>query len=155
MSDKAKESRRDVNGSDDESLDHLPCDHLHQDDGVDPRVFFDRRQDPTDTWRQDQLCACVADVCRQVLNETEDPALANLDVFQVVSLDRARLLEVFFIWSGADDRFDEELSRDRLAAIKGWLRSAVASQINRKYTPDLKLSVVPPLRGELDRPDRP
>jgi ribosome-binding factor A len=104
-------------------------DEHHEDDGVDPRRYLDRRQPPS---MEHKLARMLGEVERVLtfeigyLDEFDDP-------IEIVSItpdpDPARLL-VRFRGGGPD-------AVARLEAHRGHLRSEIARALNRRKTPDL------------------
>ena len=115
------------------------CGEIHEDDGVDPREFFQsgrgaRKQDR----KAKQLCRQAAETIDQVLSgETSDPRLACLRVVSVQPApDASRLLVTVVADCPAAD-FRRAETEERLAASAGRLRTCVASAITRKKAPTL------------------
>lgn len=129
------------------------CGEIHDDDGVDPRQFFQPNRYAGKTDRKArQLCAQVADTLSLVLaGECEDELLHNLHVLSVEPAPDASRLAVTVradVIGGVDPR----LVRDRLSDVAGRLRTEVASAITRKRAPKLVFHVAAsPDPGETSR----
>lgn len=122
------------------------CDAIHEDDGVDPREFFKLRshRDKPDRKAQ-QLCRQVAETIDQILaGELGDAALSNLRVSGVVPAPDASRLLVSLVAVSDDVPFDQSTTEQRLAAVTGLLRSAVAAAITRRKAPNLSFVVIGP-----------
>jgi ribosome-binding factor A len=120
------------------------CLNLHDDDGVDPREFFQpsrgRRQDNR---KARQLCRQVAETLDQVLaGETADELVSSLHIDSVIPApDAARLL----VTVRTDLRGDANLLQriqQRLADHRGRLRCAVSATITRRKTPNLEFRIL-------------
>ena len=124
------------------------CGELHDDDGVDPRQFFQptRKRDKAGR-KSKQLCRQVQKTLDQVLSgETGDELLGALHIVSVTSADSSALL----VTVAADlpaDRFDRAQIEARLAEVSGRLRSEVAAAITRKRTPLLVFYLLGPHSG--------
>ena len=122
------------------------CDAIHEDDGVDPREFFKLRshRDKPDRKAQ-QLCRQVAETIDQILaGELGDAALGNLRVSGVVPAPDALRLLVTLVAVSDDVPFDQLATEQRLAAVTGLLRTAVAAAITRRKAPNLSFVVIGP-----------
>lgn len=122
------------------------CDAIHEDDGVDPREFFKLRshRDKPDRKAQ-QLCRQVAETIDQILaGELGDAALNNLRVSGVAPAPDASRLLVSLVAVNDDVPFDQLATEQRLAAVTGLLRSAVAAAITRRKAPNLSFVVICP-----------
>ena len=122
------------------------CDAIHEDAGVDPREFFKLRshRDKPDRKAQ-QLCRQVAETIDQILaGELGDTALNNLRVSGVAPAPDASRLLVSLVAVSDDVPFDQSTTEQRLAAVTGLLRSAVAAAITRRKAPNLSFVVIGP-----------
>lgn len=110
------------------------CGDIHEDDGVDPREFFQSGRGPR---KQDhkakQLCRQAAESIDQVLSgETGDRRLACLRVASEKPAPDASRLLVTVIATCAKDDFHREETEARLQASAGRLRTAVAGAMTRR-----------------------
>jgi ribosome-binding factor A len=122
------------------------CGEIHDDDGVDPRKFFNAgRIHKKENRKARQLCHQVAVTLDQVLaGELGDEVLRGFRVAAVVPApDASRLLVMLHADDTAAD-FDRDLVEQRLAACHGRLRCEVSAAITRRKTPVLAFSVVAP-----------
>jgi ribosome-binding factor A len=130
------------------------CGDLHDDDGIDPRLFFDKRNRNRKTNpKTEQLCRQAAEtLCQLFDGELGDERLAVLRVDSVQPAPDASRLLVTLSANCAPDEFDRAAIEDRLRAATGRLRSAVAGAITRRKAPGLVFVVVGPFdpnnRGE-------
>ena len=118
---------------------------LGEDDGIDPRKFFDRRSRRRVDRKAYQLCRQVSDTLNYVLSgDTGDDVLRGLYVESVdPAPDSSRLL----VSVAPLDRNDDTPATaylTKLAALSGRLRSEVAASISRRKTPELTFRVVRP-----------
>jgi ribosome-binding factor A len=122
------------------------CDNLHEDDGVDPREFFQAGRRPRKPDRKaQQLCRQAAETLDQVLSgEMRDP---HLDCLRVASVqpapDASRLLVTLVVDCPPED-FCLATSEERLQASSGRLRAAVAAAITRRKAPTLAWVIIGP-----------
>jgi ribosome-binding factor A len=131
------------------------CGEPHDDDGVDPREFFQpgRKRDKAGRKSQ-QLCRQVQKTLDQVLSgETRDPLLGALRIVSVTSRADSSALLVTVIADVSPDCFDRAQIEAHLAKMSGWLRSEVAAAITRKRTPILVFLVLGPQSGLPADPD--
>ena len=122
------------------------CDAIHEDDGVDPREFFKLRshRDKPDRKAQ-QLCRQVAETIDQILaGELGDAALNAMRVASVVPAPDASRMLVTLVATGRDVPFDRVAVEQKLAAVTGLLRSAVAAAITRRKAPNLSFVIIDP-----------
>lgn len=116
-----------------------------EEDGADPRKFFDRRSRARVDRKAYQLCRQVAETLNYVLSgDTGDDVLRGLYVESVdPAPDASRLL----VSVAPLDRSDQTPPEDylaRLVAAGGKLRSEVAASISRRKTPELTFRIVSP-----------
>jgi ribosome-binding factor A len=127
------------------------CLDLHEDDGVDPREFFQpsrgRRQDNR---KARQLCRQVAETLDQVLaGETADELVSSLHVESVIPApDASRLLVTLRTDLRGNAILLEQIER-RLADHRGRLRCAVSATITRRKTPNLEFRILGPTTPEV------
>lgn len=126
------------------------CDAIHEDDGVDPREFFKLRshRDKPDRKAQ-QLCRQVAETIDQILaGELGDAALNSLRVASAVPAPDASRMLVTLVATSADGPFDRAAIEQKLAAVTGLLRAAIAAAITRRKAPNLSFVIIGPHDGE-------
>jgi len=125
------------------------CGELHDDDGVDPREFFQpNRKRDKDRRKSRQLCRQVQKTLDLVLSgETRDELLGDLCIVSVTSSSDSSALVVTVVADVPPDRFDRGQIEARLAMMSGRLRSEVAGAITRKRTPLLVFHVLDPQTG--------
>jgi len=122
------------------------CGELHEDDGVDPRDYFNpARQRDSEHRKSRQLCRQVQKTLDLVLaGDNSDDLLANLKIVSVLpGRDSSRLL----ITVAADvppEQFDRPRIEAQLSLIQGRLRSEVSASITRKKTPVLTFQLLDP-----------
>jgi ribosome-binding factor A len=133
------------------------CGELHDDDGVDPREFFEpiRKRD-TARRKSKQLCRQVQKTLDLVFSgETRDELLGDLHVVSVTSSEDSTALLVTVIADVPSDCFDRAQIEARLAKMAGRLRSEVAGAITRKRTPLLVFHLLGPQSGLPAAPELP
>ncbi len=122
------------------------CDELRDDDGVDPREFFQRKSSGSRQHQHrktGQLCQQVAETLSLVLaSEFDDPRLHNLQVVSVTPAPNATQLLVTVATDASVDEAAITATHECLARVAGRLRSEVASSITRKRAPRLSFRVV-------------
>lgn len=125
------------------------CGELHDDDGVDPREFFQsNRKRQKDRRKSKQLCRQVQKTLDLVLSgETRDELLGDLCIVSVTSSSDSSALVVTVVADVPPDRFDRAQVEARLAMMSGRLRSEIARAITRKRTPLLVFHVLDPQSG--------
>lgn len=117
-----------------------PCDELYEDDGVDPRTYFDRRSaERRGVWALQRLCSQVAETLQVGLSwASAEPALWDVEVGAVEpDPDASRLLVTVHA------RTASEVAAVRLALRRAapFLRTEVAENIHRRRTPELRYRV--------------
>ncbi len=119
------------------------CGKLGDDDNVDPRAFFDRRQRGNRGSRKAlQLCRQVQRALSYAMGETGDDMLLELYIEAVEPAPNEKRMMVTVSSMGQDNDPVETLSRLQFATP--FLRGAVAAAINRKRVPELMFQCVPP-----------
>jgi ribosome-binding factor A len=122
--------------------DELPCDDLHADDGVDPRIYFDNREDSRDDHRAERLCAEVARCASFVLTwGREDPALQMAEVVEVRPDPDASHLRICVVLPPDAGELGRSDVLTRLQGILPELRRELARSANRRKTPELAFEV--------------
>lgn len=113
---------------------------VHEDDGVDPRTYFDRRtKTQGQSHRLAMLCQQVQEALQAGLaGATREEALDLIEGLLVQPAPDASRLRVEVLVGGADDIAPVQAA---LGRAKGWLRSAVAAAIHRKRCPELEFVV--------------
>ena len=127
------------------------CGELHDDDGLDPRRFFQTSRRSRQRDRKTlQLCRQVGRTLDLVLGgDFGDELLQNLQVDAVEPGADARQLTVTVRPASAATAEDLETIRERLEKVSGRLRTEVAESITRKLAPKLVFRVVNrPAAGE-------
>ena len=123
------------------------CGKLGEDDNLDPREFFDRRQRGNRGSRKAlQLCRQVQRALSYALGETGDDMLLELYVESVEPAPNDKRMMVTVSSMSNDCDPVEVLSRLQFATPL--LRGAVAAAINRKRVPELMFQCVPAQSGE-------
>jgi ribosome-binding factor A len=125
------------------------CGELHDDDGVDPREFFQpaRKRDKARR-KSKQLCRQVHKTLDLVFSgETGDELLGDLRIVSVTSGEDSSALLVTVVADVPPHSFDRPQIEARLASISGRLRCEVAGAITRKRTPVLVFNLLAPQTG--------
>jgi ribosome-binding factor A len=110
------------------------------DDGLDPRVFFQKSSRKKTNRKALQLAGQVAETLNWVLGwESSNEILRSMSVESVVPApDSTRMLVTVRFAGGALGEAQEHLHR-----AAGKLRSEVAASIHRKRVPELIFRVIP------------
>jgi ribosome-binding factor A len=93
-------------------------------------------------YKLSQLCSQVEEAVVYALGASRDAALRDVLVVSVVPARGAASLQLT-VESDADGVDGMDRVHAKLTRAKGYLRSEIASAINRKRTPDLTFVVVP------------
>lgn len=119
------------------------CGELHDDDGVDPREYFQpHRSRDRDGRKTQQLCRQVQRILEQIFSgEIRDELLDSLRIVSVTSTAPSTL-QVTLVADLPPERFDRKQIEARLDELSGWLRTEVAGAITRKRTPLLIFHLV-------------
>lgn len=121
------------------------CGEIQEDDGVDPRLFFNSHSGRNKRDRKtQQLCQQVEQTLSLVLSgEFSDELLQSLTVESVIPAPNAAQLLVTVSIVGSHEVVpDPSVVMERLDRVVGRLRSEVATSITRKRAPGLKFRVV-------------
>jgi ribosome-binding factor A len=120
------------------------CGEIHDDDGVDPRDYFNtHRSRKNDDRKARQLCAQVFETLSLLLTgEFHDKLLHNLEVMSVTPAPDASQLAVVVRADMPGSPVDPSEVLARLNAVSGQLRAEVAAAITRKRAPRLVFQVV-------------
>ena len=119
------------------------CESIGEEDGSDPKEFFRKPAPHTRGRKVLQLCRQVAEALHWVLGaDCKDEVLRSLEIVSVIPApDSSRLLVTCAIQAIAEN-VDAETAFLHLHNARGLLRSAMASAIHRKRTPELAFRVV-------------
>jgi ribosome-binding factor A len=120
------------------------CADLHEDDGIDPRVYFKREEHGQDNRKTQQLCKQVMRTLGLVLaGECSDTVLSDLEIQSVTpSPDSSRLL-VRVQPTAPVANVPPGQILTRLQRAQPFLRREVTAALCRKRSPDLAFEVVP------------
>ncbi len=121
----------------------LLCDDLAPEDGVDPRILARPLDTKTKSHKGQQLCKEAKHTLSLVLaGELSDPTLQNLEVVDVTTNEDGQFLYVLVSHIDTGIAPDENQILNKLHAIQGYLRSAIAQSVKRKRVPALKFKLV-------------
>ncbi len=121
------------------------CDELGPEDGIDPRILARALDTKTKSHKSQQLCKEAKHTLSLVLaGELSDPTLQNLGVVDVTTNDDGQFLFVSVSHIDTGIVPDENQTLNKLQAIQGYLRSAIAQSVKRKRVPALKFQLVRP-----------
>ena len=121
---------------------HL-CGEISPEDGVDPRYLNKERNGQSVSYKTLQLCKEAAKVTSLILSgELGEPIIGELQVLRVDSEADGQFLRVSVGHIDADIELDEAEVLSALTRVKGYLRTAIAQNINRKRIPALKFRYV-------------
>ncbi len=119
------------------------CDELAPEDGVDPRILARALNTNTKSHKGQQLCKEVKHTLSLVLaGELSDPTLQNLELVDVTTNEDCQFLFVSVSHIDTGIAPDEHQILNKLQAIQGFLRSAIAQSVKRKRVPALKFKLV-------------
>ena len=117
------------------------CHDLHDDDGVDPRVYFSNRQRKKGH-QTDRLAAELRRLTEHFLVcECEDEALGALVVGRVIASDDGTRLIVELV-APNDDRSRRLGIERRLELLAGRLRHDLAADVHRRRVPHVVMRLV-------------
>jgi ribosome-binding factor A len=119
------------------------CDELDHEDGVDPRVLARKYKETATNHKNQQLCKEAQHTLSLVLNgELRDPVFDNLEIVDVSTNKDGQFLLVSINHINTGTPPDEKQILNRLQAIQGYIRSAIAQSVNRKRVPSLKFKLL-------------
>ena len=119
------------------------CDEIGPEDGVDPRLLARAHHTKNKAHKTMQLCKEAKQTLSLVIaGELSDAALQNLEVAEVMPNADGQYLLVTLYRRDVDILSDERYVDERLLAIQGYLRAAIAQSVKRKRVPALKFKVV-------------
>ena len=122
------------------------CAHVHEDDGLDPRLDkkTSRRRTEGPSRKDHQLCKQTLRVLSHALrSRASHPLLMNLEVAAVTPAPDATRLEVLVqALTPIDDAGAREVLRV-LRSLRGTLRAELAASVSRKRVPELIFAVRP------------
>jgi ribosome-binding factor A len=116
------------------------CGELHADDGTNPRD--DRRSDrhSRPDRRTQRASRAAARSLAAAMTELNDPILCELEIVRVAAT-ASGVLEVEVNWAAGalpKDPGAAPAALARLALVRGYLRSGLARDLNRRRTPELR-----------------
>jgi len=123
---------------------HECCQDIHEDDGIDPRRYFQSSPAYERSRKGLQLCGQVAKLLNEALVGWDSPILASLFVVTVVPAPTLGRLEVVVDTTQVPTGFMSHDIRDELARANRGLRVAVGEGITRKYVPELIFRLAAP-----------
>lgn len=119
------------------------CDEIGPEDGVDPRLLVRAHRTKNKSHKTMQLCKEAKHTLSLVIaGELSDAALQNLEVADVAPNADGQYLWVTLYHRDIGVLADERYIEEKLLAIQGYLRAAVAQSIKRKRVPALKFKLV-------------
>lgn len=117
------------------------CAQPQEDDGVDPRRFFDRRRSHTNDKRVRQLCRQAFEALSLSLPE-QDRSLAGVRLVAVrPGRDGSQLVATFGV-NRALRESERRALECALARHRGRLRAEIARAVTRRHAPDLMFEIV-------------
>ena len=117
------------------------CAEFHEDDGIDPRLFFKQGSDQRDDRKDRQLCKQVMRTLRLVLATCADSRVRELEVQSVVPAPDSSRLLVRVCTTETTARASSQDIVARLQLAQPYLRAEVAAAICRKRAPELAFEV--------------
>jgi ribosome-binding factor A len=114
------------------------------DDGIDPSLFFEPRNDARAERKIQQLCKEVERTLSYALGGCNDEALRQLVITGVEPAPDASRLLVTLCLTSAIFNLDVDELMERLKRTRGFLRAEIAAALQRKRTPELAFRLVPP-----------
>lgn len=122
------------------------CAHVHEDDGVNPRLER-KGSSPSDraaTRKDLQLCKVASRAISHALRlHAYDPLLTDLDVLRVEPAPDGTRLRVWCAPTGPTTPDRLIAAQHRLAALRPHFRAELAAAIQRKRVPELTFAVRP------------
>lgn len=121
--------------------DVLPCAEIYQDDGVDPRVFFRKKENRSNDRKIRQLCHQVKQTLEILWSEVE--ATMGWEITEVLPAPHASRLQVTVVTEGTHPS-EEALAalRDAIEENRTLWREALGQTIHRKRVPELVFQVM-------------
>jgi len=115
------------------------CGEIGPDDGIDPRYLHEGHGRKSVSYKTMQLCKEAGKVLSMIFNgELGEPILNELQVIRTDSEGEGQFIRVTLGHIDPELVLDEGEVMSALSRVKGYLRTAIAQQINRKRMPALK-----------------
>lgn len=115
------------------------CGEIHEDDGVDPRTYFQPRRNQKENRKTKQLCQQIARTINLCLNDCDNPIVQAMFLVGVQPAPDSSCL-LLHIEVDIDD-FDCDAALDAVRQQVPRLQFEIARSINRKRVPNLVFSV--------------
>jgi ribosome-binding factor A len=115
------------------------CGEIHEDDGVDPRTYFQPKRTQKENRKTRQLCQQVARTINLCLNDCDDPVVQAMFLIGVQPAPDSSCL-LLHIEVDLDD-FDHAVAMNAIREQTARLQFEIARSINRKRVPNLTFSV--------------
>lgn len=123
---------------------HGCCQDIHEDDGIDPRRYFQSSSAYERSRKNIQLCGQVAKLLNEALAGWDNPILASLFVVTVVPAPNLSRLEVVVDTTQVPAHVTSHDILDELTRASLGLRVSVGESIARKYVPELIFRLAAP-----------
>jgi ribosome-binding factor A len=121
----------------------LLCDAIGPDDGLDSRLLSRSFTHEKTSYKSWQLCKVAKHSLTLVLSgEFSDPMLHNLVIVDVTPHGEGESLLISFSNNAAGSVANDEKILEKLHAIQGSLRAAIARSVKRKRVPALRFKQV-------------
>ena len=118
------------------------CDEIGPEDGVDPRLLAKAYRTKNKSHKTMQLCKEAKQTLSLVMaGELSDAVLQNLEVAEVAPNVDGQYLSVTLYHRDVGVLLDEGAIEEKLLAIQGYLRAAIAQSVKRKRVPALKFKL--------------
>ena len=118
------------------------CGQIHEDDGIDPRVYFKSKRHRKENRKTKQLCQQVARTLNLCLNDCHDPIVESMFLEAVQPAPDSSCL-LIHVQCDMDD-FDHTEALQAIRNQTARLQFEIARSINRKRVPNLLFSVSAP-----------
>ncbi len=122
--------------------DKLPCDELHEDDGIDPRVFFRKSQPRSNDRKLWQLCHQVKQLLSLLVAEHEDGVFWEVrEITPAPNVSRLQVTLMFHPTNSKQAPSQTRLKQQLQKWEREW-REELAHALHRKRVPTLVLEVM-------------
>lgn len=119
------------------------CEEIGPEDGVDPRRLSRTFAMEKEGHKSRQLCKAAQRTLSLLLGgEFSDSLLQCLTVVDVTSDEAGASLSISFIYRNAGSPAHEDRILEKLHAVQGSLRAAIARSVNRRRVPVLRFKLM-------------
>ena len=115
------------------------CGELHEDDGIDPKIYFKNKLNRKGDRKTQQLCQQVARALNLCLNDCDDPIVQLMYLVNVIPAPDSSCLMVHVECDNSEYQHADAMMAIRNQTAR--LQFEISRSINRKRVPNLIFSV--------------